>query len=160
MTAEYALVSVLTLTADEEERVVRAIANAERANRGEVRVHVEKTCPAKDPVVRAHAVYKEQCLERTQGDTAVLLYVATGSRQCAVWAGAGIHQHGGAEFWKAVTDAVAEHSKQGKLVDGLVAALGKIGGLLRAHTPGTDTAGDELPNLVTGTMRRNGLHEQ
>jgi uncharacterized membrane protein len=141
---------VLKLTADEEERVVRAIANAERGNRGEVRVHVEKTCPAKDPVARAHAVYREQRLERTQGDTAVLLYVATGSRKCAVWAGAGIHQHGGAEFWKSVTDAVAEHSRHGKLADGLVAALGKIGELLRTHAPGADAAGDELPNLVTG----------
>ncbi|MFT3708354.1 MAG: TPM domain-containing protein [Archangium sp.] len=141
---------MLKLTADEEERVVRAIANAERGNRGEVRVHIEKTCPAKDPVTRAHAVYKEQRLDQTQGDTAVLLYVATGSRKVSVWAGAGIHGQGGAEFWKSVTDAVAEHSKNGKLTDGLVAALGKIGELLRQHVPGTDTAGNELPNLVTG----------
>jgi uncharacterized membrane protein len=89
---------VLKLTADEEERVVRAIANAERGNRGEVRVHVEKTCPTKDPVARARTVYQAQRLDQTRADTAVLLYVATGSRTCAVWAGAGIHPQGGAEF--------------------------------------------------------------
>lgn len=133
----------------DEQRIVRAIANAERGNRGEVRVHVEPFCRARDPVQRARALYQRLKMSQTRDDTAVLLYVADRSRACAVWSGAGIHAHGGDGFWKSVTDAVASGYKQGKGADGICEALGKIGELLRQHAPGDDTAGNELPNAVT-----------
>jgi uncharacterized membrane protein len=133
----------------DEQRIVRAIANAERGNRGEVRVHVEARCPTKDPLKRARALYFALKMNQTRDDTAVLLYVADQSRACAVWSGAGIHARGGEAFWKGVTDAVAGGYRQSKGADGVCEALGKIGELLRQHVPGEDTAGNELPNAVT-----------
>jgi uncharacterized membrane protein len=133
----------------DEQRIVRAIANAERGNRGEVRVHVEPLCRARDPVRGARALYRALKMSQTRDDTAVLLYVADRSRKCAVWSGAGIHPHGGDGFWKGVTDAVANGYRQGKGADGICEALGKIGELLRKHVPGEDVAGNELANTVT-----------
>ena len=133
----------------DEQRVVRAIANAERGNRGEVRVHLEAKCPTPDPVQRARALYVKLKLDRTRDDTAVLLYVAPRSKVCAVWSGAGLHARPDAGFWKSVTDAVANRSKEGRLADGLCDALGLIGELLRKHVPGEDPAGNELPNTIS-----------
>ena len=68
----------------EEQRVVRAIANAERGNRGEVQVRVERRC-AGDALTRAKALYKLAGLEGTEDDTGVLLYIASESRVSAVY---------------------------------------------------------------------------
>jgi uncharacterized membrane protein len=140
---------VQQLTVDDEQRVVRAIANAERDNRGEVRVHLEVKCPTADPTKRARQVYEKLKLHETREDTGVLLYVATGSKVCAVWSGAGLFSRPIEGFWKSVTDVVADRSRAGKLTDGVVDALGKIGELLRQHLPGEDKAGNEVPDAVT-----------
>ena len=71
-------------TEPEEQRIVRAIANAERDNRGEVRVHVEERCPVAEPIDRARTLYRLLELDRTRDDTAVLLYIAEKSRVAAV----------------------------------------------------------------------------
>lgn len=136
-------------TEPEEQRIVRAIANAERDNRGEVRVHVEERCPVAEPIDRARTLYRLLELDRTRDDTAVLLYIAEKSRVAAVFGGAGIHGQGGAGFWQGVTDEVAAGYRNGQPVAGICEALGKIGELLRAHAPGTDDVGNELPDAVT-----------
>lgn len=141
--------AVQQLTEEDEQRVVRAIANAERDNRGEVRVHLEVKCPTTDPTRRAQQVYEKLKLDQTREDTGVLLYVATGSKVCAVWSGAGLFGRPIEGFWKSVTELVAERSRAGKLADGLVEALGRIGELLRQHLPGEDKAGNEVPDAVT-----------
>jgi uncharacterized membrane protein YgcG len=137
------------LTEGEEQRVVRAIANAERGNRGEVRVHLERRCPVKEPYARARELYRELGMHRTKDDTAVLLYVATDSRKAAVHCGAGVHPHADDTFWQSVTDAVAKGFSEHEPAAGLCAALNEIGEVLRRHVPGEDTAGNELPDAVT-----------
>jgi uncharacterized membrane protein len=141
--------SAVQLTEADEQRVVRAIATAERENRGEVRVHLEVKCPSPDPTKRARQLYEKLKLDQTREDTGVLLYVATGSKVCAVWSGAGLFSRPIEGFWKSVTDVVAQRSREGKLADGLVEALGKIGELLRKHLGGQDRAGNEVPDAVT-----------
>ena len=134
----------------EEQRVVRAIANAERDNRGEVRVHVERRCPDKnDPVERAYELYRELGLRRTRDDTGVLLYIASRSKRAAVYGGAGIYGQAQDGFWQSVTDAVATGYREQKPVDGICQALHQIGELLREHAAGEDEAGDEVPNAIT-----------
>jgi uncharacterized membrane protein len=140
----------------EEQRVVRAIANAERDNRGEVRVHVEDRCPVAEPVDRASALYRLLELDRTRDDTAVLLYIAEKSRVAAVFGGAGIYGQGATGFWQGVTDEIASGYRNGQPVDGICQALGKIGELLRTHAPGPDPAGNEIPDVVTAGPLENG----
>jgi uncharacterized membrane protein len=136
-------------TEPEEGRIVAAIAAAEKGNRGEVRVHVEQTCKG-DPLVRARDRFHKLAMGNTSQDTAVLLFVAPGSRTAAVWAGQALYD-GGADQWKAVVEAIAKDGKDGKVVDGIVAGLNKIGEILRAKLPGDDRSGDELPNTVTSS---------
>ena len=131
----------------EEQRVVRAIANAERGNRGEVQVRLERRCPG-DPLVRAKALYKLAGLEGTEDDTGVLLYIASESRVSAVYCGAGVHAKSEASFWQGVSDRVAAGYRSGAPVDGICEALGHIGDLLRTLLPGHDAAGNERPDTL------------
>ena len=139
------------LGAADESSVVEAIRRAERGNRGEVRVHLEARAPGGDALKRARAVFEQLQMHRTKEGTAVLLYVAVDDRKAAVFAGRGIHGAQGAEFWKSVTDAVADEARDGRLGRGLVAALGLIGKALREKVPGEDHHGNELPDTVTSS---------
>lgn len=136
------------LSRSEEARLVDAIRRAERDNRGEVRVHVERRCKG-DPLERARELFGSMCAGETSGDTGVLLYVAVASRRAAVWAGRGVHATAGPDFWQGAIDAVADGYRAGDGTRGIEAAIDEIGELLRRHLPGADTAGNELPDKVT-----------
>jgi uncharacterized membrane protein len=129
--------------------LVKAIDGAERGNRGEVRVHLERRCPHPEPLERARELFGKLGMQRTRDDTGVLLYVATEDHRVAVFAGKGIHGAAEEGFWQGVADAVAAGYRAGEPVRGLRDALERIGAILRKHAPGDDAAGNELPNTVT-----------
>lgn len=135
----------------DEARLIRAIQAAEADNRGEVRVHLERRYPGDGPLERAAQLFEHLGLWRTRDGTGVLLYVAVLDHKAAVWAGPGIHGAAEPGFWQDVTAEVAAGFKAGAPVDGLIAALGHIGELLRNQAPGEDTAGNELPDRVSAS---------
>ena len=138
------------LSGDEARTILaEAITAAEADNRGEVRVHLEKTSPVDDALERAKQVFAGLGMHETQEDTGVLLYVAVEDRKVAVYAGKGIHGAAEEGFWKQVAAAVAEGFRSNDSLAGLCNALDQIGDLLREHAPGKDEAGNELPNKVT-----------
>ncbi|MEO0325111.1 MAG: TPM domain-containing protein [Myxococcota bacterium] len=137
------------LSPDAADAVVAAIAEAERGHRGEIRVHVEARCKG-EALARAALLFEELGMRRTAEATGVLLYVALASRKVAVFADAGVHASAEDGFWDRVVEAVAGGFRSGEPVAGLLEAVGRIGVLLRAHAPGGDVAGDELPNTLSG----------
>ncbi len=130
-------------------KLVEMIGEAERGNRGEVRVHIENKSPSDDVMDRAKQLFGKLGMHKTRDDTAVLLYLAIVDRKVAVYAGKGIHGAAEEGFWGGVAAEVAGGFKAGDSLGGLCNALEMIGHLLREHAPGDDTAGDELPNQVT-----------
>lgn len=140
------------LSRAEERRVVDAIRAAERGNRGEVRVHLEARYAGDGPLERAAALFDALDMGATRDGTGVLLYAAVEDRKAAVWAGPGIHGATEPGFWQATVDEVVVAGfRAGDGASGLVRALERIGDLLRAHAPGEDTAGNELPDEVTSS---------
>lgn len=137
------------LSRDDEALLVEAIRRAEQGNRGEVRVHIEPRTKKQEALARAAALFEQLGMRRTAADTGVLLYVAVADRKAAVFAGKGIHGAAQPGFWQEVVDAVADGFKKGQSVPGMVAAVDRIGGLLRQAVPGEDTAGNELPDTVS-----------
>ncbi|MCA9610622.1 MAG: TPM domain-containing protein [Myxococcales bacterium] len=136
---------------DQEAILVRAIADAERRNRGEVRVHIERFCPETDAMDRAAVLFELLGMEETAADTGVLLYVATESRECAVFAGEGIVGAREPGYWQGVADALARGFARHDPIAGFEMALMQIGELLREVVPGDDAAGNELPNAVSSS---------
>ena len=135
------------LSKEQKKAVVAAIGAAEQGNRGEGRVELEASARG-DALARAKALYDELGMMRTEEDTGVLLYVAVKDRTSAVFAGSGLHGTAEPGFWQEVSDAVAAGFRDGEPGDGLVAALGTVGDLLRELVPGEDRAGNELPDEV------------
>lgn len=134
---------------EDEARIVAAIRDAERGNRGEVRVHVEPRCPRSDALARARELFFRLGMTATRDGTGVLLYVAARDRLAALYAGPGIHAATEPGFWQDVIDAVADGYRREDGAGGLCRALDEIGELLRKHAPGEDTAGNELPDTVS-----------
>jgi uncharacterized membrane protein len=137
------------LTREDDVRVIEAIGRAEKDNRGEVRVHLERKCIPADPMDRAREVFAALDMYETEEQTGVLLYVSLEPRVCCVFAGQGIHGAAKEGFWDEVIDKVAGGFSSGQAAKGLVDALDAIGDLLRQEVPGEDTAGNELPNTIT-----------
>jgi len=137
------------LSREDEKAVVMAIGEAEKGNRGEVRVHVEASSPGEDPLNRAAALFGELGMGRTAEGTGVLLYVAVRDRRAAVYAGPGIHGAADKGFWQDTVNAVAGGFAAGEPAHGITLALEKIGTLLRTTVPGDDKSGNELPDEVT-----------
>lgn len=137
------------LTREDDVRVVDAITRAEKGNRGEVRVHLERKCVPEDPMERAREVFAMLDMHETAEQTGVLLYVSLEPRVCCVFAGQGIHGAVKPGFWDGVVDRVATGFGSGEAAKGLIEALDEIGELLREACPGEDTHGNELPNSIT-----------
>ena len=141
----------MSLSAAERRELQRAIAEAERGHRGEIRVHLEGRYPGDGPLGRAAALFAELAMDQTRDDTGVLLYVAERDRKAAVFAGSGVYGARQPGFWREVTDTVAAGYRAGDRVAGLLRAIEMLGAVLREAAPGEDVAGDELPNEVTTT---------
>jgi uncharacterized membrane protein len=137
------------LTRDDDARVVEAIRAAERGSRGEIRLHLERRCPAAEPLDRARALFAELGMHETAEATGVLLYVALRPRVACVFAGQGVHGAAEAGFWDEVVDRVGRGFAEGRAAEGLIDSIGRIGDLLRRVVPGDDVRGNELPDAVS-----------
>jgi uncharacterized membrane protein len=137
------------ITAADDTRLVEAIRAAERGSRGEVRVHLERRCRAKEPMDRARALFGELGMHETKEGTGVLLYVALSPRVACVYAGQGIHGAAEPGFWDEIVDRLSRGFAEGRAADGLVEATARIGEVLRSVAPGDDAHGNELADAVT-----------
>ena len=133
----------------DEEYIISAISEAEKGNRGEIRVHIEKKCPREKVFDRAKELFELFEMHQTREGTGMILYIAIEDRLAAIFAGHGIHGEEEPDFWQKVVNTVANESKRGSITSGIVMALGIIGEFLRRVVPGDDDSGNELPNEVT-----------
>lgn len=87
-------------------------------------------------------------LTLTRGRTGVLLYVAMQERYAEIVADAGISAKVEAETWQVIVEPLLAAAAQDRLREGLIAAVGAVGAVLRTHAPPAADDVDELPNKV------------
>ncbi len=87
--------------------------------------------------------------ERTVQRNGVLIYLALEDRKLAVIGDAGVHERVGAEYWERLTAALVGHLREGRPRDGLVAAVGDVGEVLRRHFPRRPDDRNELSDQVS-----------
>jgi uncharacterized membrane protein len=87
-------------SAEEKERIVEAIRNAERQTSGEVRVFIESRNPFVDVLDRASEIFFKLKMQETDDRNAVLLYIAMKDHQLALFGDEGIHKQVGTTYWK------------------------------------------------------------
>lgn len=137
------------LSSDDELAVVQAIQQAEKKTSGEVRVHIEKKCPKKDPIKRATSLFQKLGMHKTELRNGVIVYVATEDHLLAIWGDEGIHTKVGQEFWESTLVTLQADFKEGNIKNGLVKALLDIGGKLQQHFPYQQDDENELDDSIS-----------
>lgn len=138
------------LTAEQEEHIVEAISEAEKATSGEIRIHIEKKCKAESPLERAKEVFIELEMHKTSLRHGVIIYVAFADHKFAIWGDEGIHSKVGQEFWEQEVELILSHFRNSDYQTGLIEGVLQIGRKLKEFFPITsDVNKDELPNEIS-----------
>ncbi len=136
------------LSEEDEEKIVQAIAAAEKFTTGEIRVHIEAKCK-KDPVDRAKAIFAELEMHETEARNGVILYIATKDRKVAIFGDEGISRQVEKNFWQDEIDKLIGEFKQGNFEQGIESVVGDIGEKLKQFFPSDGADPNELDNEIT-----------
>ena len=118
----------------EHDRVVAAIAEAERHTSGEIRVYISRLHRADGREAAKNRFIKLR-MHKTRERNAVLIYVAPLAQTFGVIGDEAVHARCGEGFWNEVRDAIAEAFKAGRFTDGILRGVKRIGEELHRHFP-------------------------
>jgi putative membrane protein len=97
---------------------------------------------------RAVAVFKAAAERRTIGRTGVLIYLSMAERRAEIVADEAILKVTDETTWgEAMAELLAE-VKLGRIGDGMVAAIERVGGVLAEHFPRSATDTNEIPDKL------------
>ena len=128
--------------------VAAAIAEAEAATSGEIRVHLDARCPG-EALARAALVFERLGMHRTAARHGVLIYVSIEDHKLAVLGDRGIHERVGQAYWDGLLETALAHFRRQRFRDGLVHAVSEVGAALRQHFPRRPDDVNELPDRVS-----------
>lgn len=117
-----------------------ALASSSRV-RGALRIDRLPSAAAHDAAERAFA---ELGLDRTRARTGVLLHVALADRRVEVIADEGVHAAVAPQSWNEAVDAMVSAAREGRLADGIVAAVERCGAALAEILPPQPGLNNEL----------------
>ena len=138
------------LTPAEDAALVAAIRQAEVRTSGEIRVHLEDTCPTPEPLDRAAQVFAELNMHKTAARNGALFYLAWKSRQFAVVGDAAINAAVPDDFWETTKEAVLEQFRTEKYVLGLERGIRMVGEQLHRYFPyNAATDQNELDDAIS-----------
>jgi len=102
--------------------------------------------------VRAHEAAAREFiargLTRTRERTGVLIYVALAEHHAEILADTGIADRVDAGIWRDIIADLTTTIRDGRMTDGLVAAIERAGAVLAEHAPPRLDDTDELPNKI------------
>lgn len=124
----------------DEQRVVDAIASAEKQSSGEIRVYVSHK-ERHDALAFAKKRFVELGMTQTRERNGVLIYIVPRTRQVAVLGDTAINEKCGDAFWAEIVRGMSAHFKEGQFTEALIAAIRDVGAVLAKHFP--PQSGDE-----------------
>lgn len=83
----------------------------------------------------AQAQFYRQGVQLTPHHSGVLFFVSLAERYVEIVADKGIHEKLGEAHWKGIIDLFVTQVRRGRVVDGLVAAIGACGAAMAEHYP-------------------------
>jgi uncharacterized membrane protein len=138
------------LTPEQDAALVAAIRQAEVTTSGEIRVHLENTCPTPEPLDRAAQVFAELNMHKTAARNGVLFYLAWESRQFAVIGDAAINAAVPDDFWETTKETVLAQFRHGNYVAGLERGITMVGEQLKRYFPyNATTDQNELDDAIS-----------
>lgn len=120
------------MTRAEQERIARAIAQAEDGTSGRIGVRVipDGTVNALE---RAHREFKGIGFDRHDAENAALILVAPKARQFAVIGDRALHERVGDAFWNEVVEESRPYFQRDEIAGGVVHAVERLGAALKAN---------------------------
>lgn len=133
---------------ESQERVVKAIEEAELNTSGEIRVHVESVCEG-DPVKRAVEAFDNLKMGETALKNGVLIYIAHDSHKVAIIGDTGINEKVGPDYWKEILDGLKKDFASSNVTAGLCQAIINVGKQLKVLFPYQGNDINEQSNEVS-----------
>lgn len=132
------------LSTDDLAEIEKAVGEAEKMTIGEIKVvAVAKSRmglfrvfdPVKAVEMRALHEFRKMGVHRTKERTGVLIMVSVAERRIRIIADEGIHSRVQEGTWDRIVDMISSKIKEGRQKDGIIAAVGSVGGVLSRHFP-------------------------
>ncbi len=136
------------ITADQEQQIITAIRNAEKATSGEIRIHIENHTSL-DVLDRAKEIFYWLQMNNTTECNGVLIYVAVKDHRFAIFGDQGIHNAVTDNFWEITRDSILKQFKTGNFAQGLVDGILTIGEQLQHYFPKNANDSNELANDIS-----------
>ena len=133
---------------EEKQRIMDAIAEAELASSGEIRVHIENKC-GKNVLDCASYTFAQLKMHKTELRNGVLFYLAIKSKKFAILGDIGINQKVDENFWDEIKEEMQNTFLKGDYVGGLEQGILKAGQQLKAHFPYQSDDKNELSDEIS-----------
>ncbi|MCX3266890.1 MAG: TPM domain-containing protein [Pedobacter agri] len=131
----------------EQDKIAAAIANAEKATSGEIRIAIDKHCTV-DPFERATEYFAQLDMDKTSQRNGVLIYLAHADHKFAIIGDLGINRLVPEDFWETTKIAMTAHFAKGDLAEGIIAGVALAGEKLALYFPPQMGDINELPNDI------------
>ena len=132
----------------DRDRIVAAIASAEKETSGEVRVHIQPTVRGADIRTVAERTFERLGMTKTAARNGVLLFIASDDRRFTILGDSGIDQRVPPGFWDEIAAKLTIRFKNGEFTDGIVEALTMAGENLKKFFPRAEGDVNELPDEI------------
>ncbi len=132
----------------EKARIKRAIELAEANTSGEIRVHVEGSCP-EEVLDRAAYLFEKLEMHKTAQRNGVLFYLSVKDRKFAILGDAGINANVPAGFWDNIKETAIGFFREGRFAEGLAEGIRMAGEQLKQHFPYLKDDKNELSDEIS-----------
>lgn len=97
---------------------------------------------------RAIELFKVGAEARTTGRTGILIYLSLGEHMAEIVADEAIHSKVPETAWGDAMIALVAEVREGRIADGMIAAVNQVGAILSAHLPRAADDTNELPDRL------------
>jgi len=133
----------------EQKELIQAIQAAEKQTSGEIRLYVEGKNKLDSPVQRAAVIFEKLQMHKTKERNGVLIYLASRSRQLAIFADEGVYQRLGKDYWDKQANEAVALARNNDVKKALVKLIEDIGGILAHEFPySSETDHNELSDDI------------
>ena len=131
----------------DQDRIVKAIQNAEEKTSGEIRIHVQ---PKSGSDIRqfAERTFERLGMTKTALRNGVLLFIASEENRFAILGDRGIDQKVPPGFWDEIAAKLTIRFKNNEFTDGIVEAIHASGERLKEYFPRATDDVNELPDQI------------
>jgi uncharacterized membrane protein len=135
-------------TKEQQNLILESVKVAEKETSGEIRVHIETSCP-EDVLDRAAWVFGKLGMNKTAERNGVLFYLAVADRKFAIIGDAGINAKVPEGFWNEISELLKNNFREAKFTVGLSRGIIMAGEQLKAHFPYSKDDVNELPDEIS-----------